>query len=470
MKLFLSIIIGATIGYITNYIAIKMLFRPHREIKVWGLRMPFTPGLIPKERERIAKSIGETIGIHLLSSETVADVLRSDRVNHEIKKWFKEKYQELKSKNISIDELARKYLNEHYDEVKSKIKNQINRRIISLLEDRNFLDTLKYNLKGQIEKLDIEKLLKEAFSSDKFVTLINAMVEDSILKFTSSTKKIRDILPEKILDLLKESVINNKENIANYLKRKLKSPYIRTKISHFINDNIQQNFGKFVSMFIGPEFVVQKAIASIEDYLEKNENKMDLAIMINNIIDNIAESEFNKVINFIDNKNEFAGEVSKKLLFELNKESNLLTIAQYTKKHFTDEDLLNYIFEKLDEFKKTDNFVNLVDSLTSKSLDIILNAKIDNILENIDVEELEAFFDTIKFGLDELLKNNVEYFIELLDISKIVEDRINSFDVEFAEKIILDVANKELKAITWLGALLGGIIGILNPLLESFVK
>ena len=40
-------IIGAIIGYFTNYIAVKMLFYPRKEIKVFGHVLPFTPGAIP---------------------------------------------------------------------------------------------------------------------------------------------------------------------------------------------------------------------------------------------------------------------------------------------------------------------------------------------------------------------------------------------------------------------------------------
>ena len=41
-------VLGAIIGYVTNAIAIRMLFRPFNEIRVLGLRLPFTPGLIPR--------------------------------------------------------------------------------------------------------------------------------------------------------------------------------------------------------------------------------------------------------------------------------------------------------------------------------------------------------------------------------------------------------------------------------------
>ena len=50
--------VGAVIGYITNDIAIRMLFRPHQAKYIMGIHVPFTPGIIPKEKSRIATAIG----------------------------------------------------------------------------------------------------------------------------------------------------------------------------------------------------------------------------------------------------------------------------------------------------------------------------------------------------------------------------------------------------------------------------
>jgi uncharacterized membrane protein YheB (UPF0754 family) len=54
-----------------------------------------------------------------------------------------------------------------------------------------------------------------------------------------------------------------------------------------------------------------------------------------------------------------------------------------------------------------------------------------------------------------------------MNIPEIVEDEINGFDIEFTEKLITDIAQKELSAITWLGALLGAVMGIVIPMLEN---
>ena len=54
-------LIGAVIGYVTNWIAVKMLFRPRKEIRVFGKRLPFTPGVIPRGQGRLARAVGNAL-------------------------------------------------------------------------------------------------------------------------------------------------------------------------------------------------------------------------------------------------------------------------------------------------------------------------------------------------------------------------------------------------------------------------
>ncbi|MBD2435049.1 MULTISPECIES: DUF445 domain-containing protein [Fischerella] len=69
-------ILGGVIGYFTNDIAIKMLFRPYRAIYISGRRIPFTPGLIPRNQERLAKNISDTIMGSLLTPEELQNLAR----------------------------------------------------------------------------------------------------------------------------------------------------------------------------------------------------------------------------------------------------------------------------------------------------------------------------------------------------------------------------------------------------------
>ena len=70
-------VLGALIGFITNTIAIKMLFRPLRPVFIGSWRLPFTPGIIPREQPRIAKALGALVRDWLLTDEVMTKALIS---------------------------------------------------------------------------------------------------------------------------------------------------------------------------------------------------------------------------------------------------------------------------------------------------------------------------------------------------------------------------------------------------------
>jgi uncharacterized membrane protein YheB (UPF0754 family) len=69
-------VVGGIIGYFTNDVAIKMLFRPYRAIYIGSRRVPFTPGLIPRNQERLAKNISDTIMNSLLTPDEIQNLAR----------------------------------------------------------------------------------------------------------------------------------------------------------------------------------------------------------------------------------------------------------------------------------------------------------------------------------------------------------------------------------------------------------
>ena len=69
-------VLGGIIGYFTNDLAIKMLFRPYKAIYLAGRKVPFTPGLIPRNQERLAKNISNTIMGSLLTPGELQNLAR----------------------------------------------------------------------------------------------------------------------------------------------------------------------------------------------------------------------------------------------------------------------------------------------------------------------------------------------------------------------------------------------------------
>jgi len=79
---------GAIIGFVTNVIAIRMLFRPLNEIRVFGIRLPFTPGILPKQRQRLAQSIGGMVERELLTPEILRQRLGREDVREKIRQMI----------------------------------------------------------------------------------------------------------------------------------------------------------------------------------------------------------------------------------------------------------------------------------------------------------------------------------------------------------------------------------------------
>lgn len=72
-------VIGAAIGYFTNFIAVKMLFLPRKAVKVFGRTLPFTPGIIPRRKDALAKAMGTMVEKELFTKDALTEMLLADK-------------------------------------------------------------------------------------------------------------------------------------------------------------------------------------------------------------------------------------------------------------------------------------------------------------------------------------------------------------------------------------------------------
>lgn len=75
---------GAVIGYFTNWLAVRMLFRPYYAKKIGKWRLPFTPGIIPKRKSALAKAVGTAVGEQLFTQNDVSAALTSAAAKEKI--------------------------------------------------------------------------------------------------------------------------------------------------------------------------------------------------------------------------------------------------------------------------------------------------------------------------------------------------------------------------------------------------
>lgn len=133
-KLIVVPVIGAIIGYATNWIAVKMLFRPHKEVRVMGWKLPFTPGVIPKGQGRLARAVGRAVEEQLLTREVLEEELLSEEKMQKMKEmisdWVEtQKASEKTVKKVAEDLISEDSVEDFIDSTEEKMTDMIFERI-----------------------------------------------------------------------------------------------------------------------------------------------------------------------------------------------------------------------------------------------------------------------------------------------------------------------------------------------------
>lgn len=272
-------IVGSIIGYCTNYIAVKMLFRPLNPVKIGNFTLPFTPGIIPKGKKRLAKALGEAVGTTLLTEEDLEKTLLSERMVNEVSSSFISLINS-QIKNVPIKELVLKYVDN------SKL-DAINNNSADLLTDKIMTNLISLNV-GQL-------------IADQGAIAIKEKVQGSFLAMMVNDKLINSLtgpLSEKINSYISE---NGHEII---------SPLMIKEINNLENQNVKYFIDKFNLSDTDIEGVIKKLYISlikdsansivknmnVSEIVENKVNQMD-TLEIEKLVMSVMKKELNAVVN-----------------------------------------------------------------------------------------------------------------------------------------------------------------------------
>lgn len=161
-------LIGALIGYCTNYIAVKMLFRPRHEKYFFGHKVPLTPGAIPKGKTRLAKSVGDVISNHLVTSEDI----EGKALNEETETAVTERIMKMLKSDIDSGFRAISSSEEEYEMITTNLDYAVTLRMADAVKSINFSDIIK--VKGG-------QIIGEQLGGSMLGMFINLEMIDSIL-------------------------------------------------------------------------------------------------------------------------------------------------------------------------------------------------------------------------------------------------------------------------------------------------
>ena len=198
-------IIGAVIGYCTNYIAVKMLFYPRNEVKVWGHKVPFTPGAIPKGKPRLAKSVGNIVANTLLTEEDIKQKILSPETEEAVV----DKIMDELSKKIYVGmgRICSNY--EEYGDLKANLSDAFTDQIMESIGKIDFKNTIATEA-GRIIKEKVNGTMLAMFLSnemlDSFIQPVGIELENYIAE--NGRDFVQKEVNEKIMVFEQKSILD----------------------------------------------------------------------------------------------------------------------------------------------------------------------------------------------------------------------------------------------------------------------
>lgn len=372
MLLFMAFI-GAAIGGITNDLAIRMLFRPLKPIYLWGKRLPFTPGLIPKRREDLAIQLGRTVVDHLLTAEGIRSKFKEPGFIKDMESWARSEVLVILNSQKTISQWLEGF---GVSRAEEKLKEKLN----AFIEER------------------YEELLGQARSK----TMGETLPEELLLKIDSK-------IPEFSAYILNKGLSYFESNEG------------RSRLSMMIQDFLENlgSLGNMVQMFISNDTIVNSVQPELIKFLSHDGTQ--------NMLTQLLDQEWDKV------KSWEVGTLEEKV---------------------GREQLLSFLKTQINEQIPYKNWLqSSVEDLSESYHELILETLIPKAIKMVT----------------DFIDNRIEEMMKRLHLSEIVRKQVEAFPVERLEVIVLSISSKEFKMITYLGALLGGIIGIVQGLIVYFV-
>lgn len=223
----LAPLLGGIIGYITNDIAIRMLFRPHKAKYLFGIKVPFTPGIIPKEKGRIASAIGGAISENLMSKDVLEKSLLSDEMITKIRISIDSFFETQKNNQETVREFLAHYLTANdIDRLIRSLKEGLIEQVSTKLGESNLgeqisevvMEHVSSKLRIEGLDLDIPQMLKSLIGSSLWGQ-VASLIEKPAKHYLA--KNINQMLSANGPEIVGKLVDNGVDDISQLSMQKL---------------------------------------------------------------------------------------------------------------------------------------------------------------------------------------------------------------------------------------------------------
>ncbi len=498
-----SAALGALIGFGTNWLAIKSLFRPLRP-RWYSLGWQ---GIIPRNKEKLASNISNVVGTDLLARDYLFEQLQNATLQKSLHRFVATQMDSVLSASLAsgfaqlplewqqegLDKATRRWLEWMAEWSESKSGLELKRRLLDTLETH--LGALQVEQVLSAEQLDefidmAGGVLTQRETRDYLAHTLQERLED----YLGSDTPLENIVPAELRDVLHDRLqreipemmvriarwLKDPENMEALVERILKAltasaeqgAWLKSLIVnlglHFFRENITQALRQRI-----PQLA--------QEFLHSQEVREKLAKQLINGVNDLLGKPVVEVVG--EHRHVLAQRVGSVAATWISSREAQEALGSFLRHHYH-----KYRKHRLDEMVPEKARRTMRQHL-SKALQVPKDkiepwsVRLSTFLRQhlqhsrtplrkwtgLRLDEEKALVQWAQDKATKVLATQVPLLIERFDVQNMVYAKIMKFDLLRVERLIKGIISDQLRYINLLGAVLGALVGVLLPFLNAFI-
>jgi uncharacterized membrane protein YheB (UPF0754 family) len=512
-------LLGAFIGYVTNHIAIRMLFRPLRPWRLFGLRVPLTPGVIPGKRHELAERIGAMVGSHLLTADDVGRALEKEAFRRELHAAVAERLGAFLDRELGpAATLLPEALRPRLRELAEQLRWRLLRALFAYLESAAFEERFRELLRRHSDewlgrdlaslltperserlRRHLDERLGAVLQSEALAQEVAAFVDARLERWLASDRPLRELLPPDLFELLLAGLERELPQLLEKLAELLRRPEVRTRLAQKAQEGIAATLDSLdglsgvLAAFINldkiyarlPE-LLDRAGDELARWLREEQTRAQVAHLLRERLEALLERSPAEALRRLPYEEvaglrRFVREQAVALLRSRRTAEALLGLAERGLERLQDRSfasLLAGLFPEggvergrewlaqrlLAALRAPQARQALERLLAERSEEWLFHRPLGRLSERLPADLHAELEEALCRQIGELLKREVPALVETLNVRQIVAEKVDSLDILQVEGLLLGIMQEQFRYINLFGALLGGLIGLVNLL------
>jgi uncharacterized membrane protein YheB (UPF0754 family) len=508
-----TIVVVATIhGYGAAWLAVRMLFRPYRAIKIFGVTI-FPQGMIPRHRDRMATAIGNAVGNELVSQETIVNALFGEKqfLRNKVEGLVNSYAADLLNQDFpSLLEALPTGIREIFLDSVSSVQIKLGNYVVSTLKSETTAEAVREFVDKQADKL-LARRVSETLDEETFMQalgFVETRVRD-ILHERAVAQRINDFVSARVDDVantqtslgemftpefvsfFRERVSAQIQPIVHELAQIATSNRTKTQIASLIKTEIGDYYKQlpfYQKMFVSRD----RLFREVDDLVNTTLPRKIEETLRGEVFAAEAENFLNSTIDtwLVKPLPELVGQIAPEKLESL-KEQIAGTLLKLVQSGEMQQSLSAYLTDTLQKIRphswraiaerihpeaaprlkkavtgsllvvlQRDETAGKINRILTAQIERLLDTPIGKLSQHLSAETVTGISDSITDRIISAAEERLPIVIKEFDIGTLVREKVDAYPLEKLENLVLSIAGQHLRKIELFGLFIGFFIGV----------